>query len=51
MLKESIHRNGGLENGLQQFAGAVNDPERRYSTKVLAERQRLEQAGQRLRAT
>ena len=51
VLKESIHRNGGVENGLQQFAGAINDPERRYSTKVLAERQRLEQAGQRLRST
>ncbi|MER2539746.1 MAG: transglycosylase SLT domain-containing protein [Azonexus sp.] len=51
VLKESIHRNGGIENGLQQFAGAINDPERRYSTKVLAERQRLEQAGQRLRST
>lgn len=51
VLKESIHRNGGVENGLQQFAGAVNDPERRYSSKVLAERQRLEQAGQRLRST
>jgi hypothetical protein len=51
VLKESIHRNGGVENGLQQFAGAINDPERRYSTKVLAERQRLEQAGLRLRST
>lgn len=44
VLKESIRRNGGLENGLQQFGGAINDPARRYSTKVLAEKQRLEQA-------
>lgn len=51
VLKESIRRNGGLENGLQQFGGAVNDPARRYSIKVLAEKQRLEQAVQRLRIT
>lgn len=50
VLKESIRRNGGLENGLQQFAGAANDVNRRYAGKVLAERQRLEQAAQRLRA-
>jgi hypothetical protein len=50
VLKESIRRNGGLESGLQQFAGAANDPDRRYATKVLAEKQRLEQAAQRLRA-
>lgn len=50
VLKESIRRNGGLENGLQQFAGAANDASRRYAGKVLAERQRLEQAAQRLRA-
>jgi len=51
VLKESIRRNGGLESGLQQFAGAIGDPERRYSTKVLAEKQRLEQAVQHLRAS
>ena len=51
VLKESIRRNGGIEPGLQQFAGAINDPARRYATKVLAEMQRLEQAGQRVRAT
>ncbi|MBL8421761.1 MAG: transglycosylase SLT domain-containing protein [Dechloromonas sp.] len=49
VLHESISRSGGVENGLQQFGGAVNDPDRRYSTKVLAEKQRLEQATQRLR--
>lgn len=48
VLEESIRRNGGLENGLQQFGGAIKDPTRRYSIKVLAEKQRLEQALQRL---
>ncbi|MFZ2267441.1 MAG: lytic transglycosylase domain-containing protein [Azonexus sp.] len=51
VLKESIRRYGGLEDGLQQFGGATNDPDRRYSTKVLAEKQRLEQAVLRLRTT
>ena len=51
VLEESIRRNGGLENGLQQFGGAINDTSRRYSIKVLAEKQRLEQAPQRQRAT
>lgn len=51
VLKESIRRNGGVERGLQQFAGASNDPDRRYSSKVLAEKQRLEQAALRLRTT
>ena len=51
VLKESIRRNGGIEGGLQQFAGASSDPDRRYSSKVLAEKQRLEQAALRLRTT
>lgn len=51
VLKESIMRYGSLENGLQQFGGAINDASRRYAGKVLAERQRLEQATQRRRAT
>lgn len=50
VLKESIRRHGGLESGLQQFGGALNDPDRRYSAKVIAEKQRLEQAVQRPRA-
>ena len=50
VLKESIRRNGGVEGGLQQFAGAANDPDRRYASKVLAEKQRMEQAALRLRA-
>jgi hypothetical protein len=51
VLHESIRRFGGLEEGLQQFGGATSDPDRRYSTKVLAEKQRLEQAAQRLRTS
>lgn len=46
VLGESI-RNYGLEDGLQQFAGALSDPERRYAAKVLAEHQRLEAAANR----
>jgi len=41
----------GLAIGLQQFAGAIGDPERRYATKVLAEKQRLEQAVHKFRTT
>lgn len=44
VLKESIRRNGGLIGGLQQFAGASDDPEQRYASKVMAEKQRLENA-------
>lgn len=44
VLDESIRRNGGLVAGLQQFAGAADDEERAYATKVIAEKQRLEQA-------
>jgi soluble lytic murein transglycosylase-like protein len=51
VLHESIRRFGGLESGLQQFGGALNDPDRRYASKVLAEKQRLEQAAQRSRST
>lgn len=47
ILKDSIHRNGGLVPGLQQFAGAAEDAEQRYAAKVLAEKARLEAAAQR----
>ena len=50
VLQESIRRYGGLEQGLQQFGGALGDAGRRYASKVLAERQRLELAVQRLGA-
>lgn len=51
VLRESINRMGGLEQGLQQFGGALSDPDRRYANKVLAEKQRLEQAALRLRTS
>lgn len=51
VLKESISRHGGVETGLQQFGGALNDPGRRYSAKVLAEKQRLEHAARGTRAS
>lgn len=51
VLRESINRMGGLEEGLQQFGGALGDPDRRYASKVLAEKQRLEQAALRLRTS
>jgi hypothetical protein len=44
VLKESIKRMGSLEAGLQQYAGALSDSESQYATKVMAEKQRLEQA-------
>lgn len=44
ILRESISREGGLLDGLQQYAGAKDDPEMRYANKVLAEKQRLEAA-------
>lgn len=43
ILKESIQRAGGMEAGLQQYAGAPNDADAQYAAKVLAERQRLAQ--------
>ena len=44
ILQESIRRNGGLMEGLQYYAGAVDDEEQTYANKVLAEKLRLEQA-------
>ena len=49
VLQEAIQRQGGLVDGLQYYAGAVDDEEKTYATKVLAEKQRLEQAAQRFR--
>lgn len=44
VLEESIRRHGGLAAGLQQFAGAADDLEQGYAARVIAEKQRLEQA-------
>ncbi|WP_263771762.1 lytic transglycosylase domain-containing protein [Propionivibrio soli] len=46
VLEEAIRRRGGLVPGLQYYAGSL-DPEGDYASKVLAERNRLEQAARR----
>lgn len=48
ILRDSISRAGGLEAGLQQYAGAPSDPDARYASKVIAEKQRLEQAARQI---
>lgn len=47
ILQEAIRRQGGLIEGLQYYAGASDDPEQTYANKVIAERNRLEQASRR----
>lgn len=44
ILQEAIRREGGLIEGLQFYGGAIDDEEHAYSTKVLAEKLRLERA-------
>lgn len=44
VLHEAIRRQGGVIEGLQHYAGATDDPDRSYSTRVIAEKQRLELA-------
>lgn len=44
ILQEYIARTGDLVAGLQKFAGAADDPDQRYSNKVLTEKARLEAA-------
>ncbi len=43
ILKDCIRRGGGLQAGLQLYAGAFGDPENAYAQKVMAERNRMEQ--------
>jgi soluble lytic murein transglycosylase-like protein len=50
ILHEAIRRQGGLTQGLQYYAGASDDPEQTYANKVIAEKQRLEQATRRREA-
>lgn len=47
ILQEFIQRQGGLMEGLQYYAGAADDLEQAYASKVMAERNRLEQASRR----
>jgi soluble lytic murein transglycosylase-like protein len=46
VLEEAIRRRGSLIGGLQYYAGS-SDPEGFYANKVLAEKERLEQASRR----
>ena len=47
ILQEAIQRQGGLMEGLQYYAGAIDDSEQTYANKVIAEKTRLEQASRR----
>ncbi|MCX7893103.1 MAG: transglycosylase SLT domain-containing protein [Burkholderiales bacterium] len=44
ILREYIRKAGSVQSGLQLYAGAAEDPAAQYAQKVMAERQRLEQA-------
>jgi soluble lytic murein transglycosylase-like protein len=44
ILQEYVYRGGTLEAGLQQYNGASRDANAYYSQRVMAERERLEQA-------
>ena len=46
VLEEAIRRGGGLVAGLQSYAGS-SEAEGSYASKVLAEKERLEQAARR----
>jgi soluble lytic murein transglycosylase-like protein len=41
ILRDYIRRTGNLEDGLQLYAGAAEDPSQAYAQKVVAEQQRL----------
>lgn len=47
ILHEAIRRQGGLMEGLQSYGGVSDDPDQAYANRVLAEKQRIEQALQR----
>jgi len=48
ILKEYIRRTGSVEAGLQFYNGSLADPSSQYAQKVIAERERLQQAVRRL---
>ncbi|MBI2960676.1 MAG: transglycosylase SLT domain-containing protein [Betaproteobacteria bacterium] len=48
ILKDYIRRTGNLEAGLQLYGGALSDASGQYAQKVIAEKERLRQALQRL---
>lgn len=51
ILQEYVYRTGALETGLQTYNGAARDSSGQYSQRVLAERDRLEQALRAARAS
>ncbi|MGB7543555.1 MAG: transglycosylase SLT domain-containing protein [Burkholderiales bacterium] len=48
ILKEYIRRTGSLEAGLQSYNGALSDASSQYAQKVIAEKERLQQAVRRV---
>ncbi len=50
ILREAIRRQGSVQDGLQYYAGAADDLDKTYASKVLAEKSRFEQAGKRKEA-
>ncbi|MEY3202624.1 MAG: hypothetical protein RIR70_2174 [Pseudomonadota bacterium] len=49
VLKSYLNQTGSLIAGLQVYGGAANDPDTAYANRVLAEKQRLEEAIRRAR--
>jgi len=47
ILKDAMRRGGGLMPGLQLYAGAFSDDDFQYAQKVVAEKERLQQARKR----
>lgn len=47
VLEEAVRQHGGMVAGLQQYGGALDDEGHAYANRVLAEKQRLEQAASR----
>ena len=47
VLREAIRRQGSVQDGLQYYAGAADDQDKTYASKVLAEKARFEHAGKR----
>jgi soluble lytic murein transglycosylase-like protein len=50
ILREYLRRVGELEAALQMYAGALDEPTSQYSSKVLAEKARLQQVRMRARS-
>ncbi len=51
ILQEAIQRQGSLIDGLQYYAGAADDEDKTYASKIMAERLRLEPTARRKDAT